>query len=119
MKIKITGKSKELFDHYLNSVLNLAAVAAMGGHIPDQKEIDDPFILGRYWYREKDGTTLDRFNLYPRSNDYFARVCEEGENFIVLHFAYRNDRAGGGSFVASLCHLLENRFYNNVSIIVE
>lgn len=119
MKIKITGKSKELFDHYLKSVLNLAAVAAMGGYIPSQREIDEPSRTGRYWYRDNDGVAIGRFNLYPMSNDYFAGVCEEGENFIVFHFAYRNDQAGGDSFVAALCNLLENRFYDNVSIIVE
>lgn len=120
MKIKITGKSPELFDHYLTAVLNLAAVAAMGGHIPSQREIEAPDELKqRYWFREKDGTTLDRFNLYPMSNDYYVNVREEGENFIVLDFWYRYDRAGGGSFFAALCDLLSVRFYDNVSIIVE
>lgn len=118
MRIKITGKSKELFDHYLTSVLNLAAVAAMGGHIPDKREIEDPQRFGRYWYREKEGA-LDRFNLYPFSNDYFAAVIDGGENYIVLHFAYRYDRAGGGSFIAALCNLLEIRFCDNVSVIAE
>ena len=119
MKIKITGKSKELFDHYLNSVLNLAAVAAMGGYIPSKRDIEMPVeLMQRYWFRERDGTTLDRFNLYPMSNDYYANVRDEGENFMVLDFAYRHDRAGG-SFVAALCGLLSVRFYDNVSIIAE
>lgn len=120
MKIKITGKSKELFDHYLTAVLNLAAVAAMGGHIPTQREIEMPDeLLQRYWVRERDGATLDRFNLYPMSNDYYANIREKGENYIVLDFWYRHDRAGGGSFVAALCNLLQIRFYGNVSIIAE
>lgn len=118
MKIKITGKGKELFEHYLTAVLNLAAVAAMGGHIPDKREIEEPQRFGRYWYREKDNA-LDRFKLYPMSNDYFANVYEEGENYIVLHFHCRKDIAAGGSFVAALCNLLEIRFYNNVSIVAE
>jgi hypothetical protein len=119
MKIKITGKSQELFEHYLTTVLNLAAVAAMGGYIPDKREIEEPQRFGRYWYREKEGATLDRFNLYPMSNDYFANVREEGENYIVLDFSYRYDRAGGGFFDAALCNLLQIRFYDNVSIIAE
>ncbi len=118
MKIKITGKSKDLFDHYLKSVLNIAAVAAMGGHIPDQREIEYPRARGRYWYRDSEGMT-NRFNLYPMSNDYYANVREEGENFIILEFWYRYDRAGVNSFVAALCNLLSIRFYDNVSIIVE
>jgi hypothetical protein len=119
MKIKITGKSQELFEHYLAAVLNLAAVAAMGGYIPTQNDIERPDIFGRYWYREKEGATLDRFNLYPMSNDYFANVRDEGVNYIIIDFWYRHDRAGGGSFVAALCNLLEISFYNNVSIIAE
>ncbi len=119
MKIKITGKSQELFEHYLTAVLNFAAVSAMGGHIPDKREIEEPHRFGRYWYREKEGATLDRFNLYPLSNDYFANVTEQGENYIVLDFWYRHDRSGGGSFVAALCNLLQIRFFDNVSIIVE
>lgn len=129
MKIKIAGKSPELFDHYLKSVLNLAAVAAMGGRIPSQRDIEMPDELKQsnvisntspsYWFREKDGTTLDCFNLYPMSNDYYANVRDEGENFIVLDFWCRYDMAGGGSFVRALCGLLSVRFYDNVSIIVE
>ena len=120
MKIKITGKSKELFDHYLNSVLNLAAVAVMGGYIPTQRDIEMPVeLLQRYWVRERDGTTLDRFNLYPMSNDYYANVRDESENFIVLDFWYRHDRAGGGSFVAALCNMLSVCFCDNVSIVAE
>ena len=87
MKIKITGKSPELFEHYLTAVLNLAAVAAMGGHIPDKREIEDPQRFGRYWYREKEGATLDRFNLYPFSNDYFAAVIDEAK--IILYSILR------------------------------
>jgi|688.fasta_scaffold772913_1 hypothetical protein len=119
MKIKITGKSQELFEHYLTAVLNFAAVAAMGGHIPTQRDIEKPDIFGRYWYREKEGATLDRFNIYPLSNDYFANVTEQGENYIVLDFWYRHDRSSGGSFVAALCNLLVIRFFDNVSIIAE
>jgi hypothetical protein len=40
MKIKITGKSPELFEHYLTAVLNLAAVAAMGGNNPRNRDFD-------------------------------------------------------------------------------
>jgi hypothetical protein len=119
MKIKITGKSQELFEHYLAAVLNLAAVAAMGGYIPDKREINEPSRTGRYWYRDNDGVGIGRFNLFPMSNDYYANIREEGENYIVLDFWYRHDRAGGASFVAALCNLLENRFYGNVSIIAE
>jgi hypothetical protein len=119
MKIKITGKSPELFEHYLTAVLNLAAVAAMGGHIPTQREINESSRIGRYWYRDNDGVAIGRFNLYPMSNDYYANIREEGENYIVLDFWYRYDRAGGGSFVAALCNFLEIRFFDNVSIIAE
>jgi hypothetical protein len=108
MKIKITGKNKELFDHYLKSVLNIACIAAMGGNLPTNLEIESPMGRGRYWFREE-----NRFHLYPMSNDYWANIRQEGENFIVLEFSYRYDK--DNAFSDALCNLLAARFRGEVT----
>jgi hypothetical protein len=116
MQVKITGKTPQLFNHYLAAVLNTACVVVMGGHIPSQREIDEPEIFKRYWFRDKDGA--NRFNLYPLSNDYYANVRDEGENFIVLQFSYRHDTEGD-ALCNALANLLAARFRENVEIITE
>ena len=115
MKLKIEGKSKELFDHYLTSVLNTASVVVMGGHIPNQIEVEQPERHGRYWFRET-GDGSNKFNLYPMSNNYWAFITDEGDNIITLEFRYRYD-TGDDAFSNALVHLLSIRFRDAVTIL--
>lgn len=115
MLLKISGKNQELFDHFLTSIMNLACVAAMGGNIPNKDEIQTPRERGRYWFHEKENGS-NRFHLYPMSNDYWANVKEEGENFMVVEFRYRYDREGS-AFADALTQLLAVRFRDNATII--
>ena len=115
MQIKITGKNKELFESTLTSVLNISAVVAMGGYIPEDHDIENAQQSGRYWARETEGG-VNRFNLYPRSNSYFANIRDKGDNYIVLEFSYRYDRAAGG-LTDALQHLIVARFRDDVTIL--
>ena len=114
MPIKITGRNKELFDKNLAAVLNVACVVAMSGSIPNKREIEEPERWGKYWIREKDGT--NRFQLYPASNDYWANIKDEGENFIVIEFSYRYDR-NGNAFSDALTQLIAVRFRDDVVVL--
>lgn len=89
MLIKITGQTPELFNENLTAVLNIASVIAMRGYIPSETDQANPQGAGRYWYRE---AGAPRYQLFPSSNDYWANVRHEGENYIVLEFSYRYDR---------------------------
>lgn len=109
MTIKITGRNAELFQENLTAVLNIACVVAGHGNIPTEQDIQDPGRSGRYWYRETDHGA-NRFQLYPTSNDWWANIRGEGENFIVLEFQYRYDRHG---VAEALTNLLLIRFANS------
>ena len=89
MKIKITGRNEELFKAQLKDILNVATVVAGTGTIPDEYDIDEAERLGRYWVREE-----NRFNILGSSNNNWANIREEGENYIVIEFSTRYDRMG-------------------------
>jgi len=90
MKLKISGKNKELFKENLNSFLNVATMICLRGHIPTQYDIDNADRLGRWWYREDSGG-CDRYQLFGLANNDWLNVKEEGENFIIAEFNFRYD----------------------------
>lgn len=109
MKIKITGRNAELFNHNLTAVLNIACVVAGRGAIPTDYDRENQ-NGGRYWLREKEP---NRFQLLPLGNDFWANIRDEGENFIVLEFSYRYDRTQWFSELFPL--LLLSMFNDDVS----
>jgi len=108
MKLKITGRSPEIFNETLIGVLNIACVVAGWGRIPTDHDIET--ASGRYWQRETDNA---RFQLLPIGNDYWANIREEGESYIVIEFSYRYDRTG---ICVALSNLILLRFPENVTI---
>lgn len=101
--IRVEAKDTEMLKEYLYSILNIAIVISLGGRIPDERDIANAKGSGFFWFR--DG---DRYCLAPHSNNYWAFVREEGENFIVLEFAYRYDK--NNEFADTLTKLLAIRF---------
>lgn len=114
MLLKISAKTPEMFSDYLENIMNAACVICMGGYIPNEAERSAPQRRGRFWFRVKvPGSNC--FHLYPVSNDYWANVQEEGEDFIVLRFRYRYDK--GEAFANALTHLIAERFHYCAEII--
>jgi len=110
MQIKITGRTPELFNQFLKSVLNIATVVAQYGYLPTRDDISDPERTGRYWFREGDS-----FRIASISNNMFCSIREEGENYMVLEFSYRYDK--DGIFANALTNLLAARFRDEVEVL--
>ena len=106
MKIRITGQDKGFFDDNLTAVLNIACLVAMGGSPVES--------IGFEWHKETENG-VNRFNLSPKSNDWFANIKEEGPLHIVIQFDYRYSLLG--KIEDALCHLLAVRFKRTVTIL--
>jgi hypothetical protein len=87
MNIKITGRNKELFQENLKNILNVATVVAGTGTIPDEYDIENAETRGRYFVREK-----KKFTILGSSNNNWAHILEEGENYIIIDFLTRYEK---------------------------
>lgn len=114
MLLKISANTPGLFPEFLENIMNAACVMCMGGYIPTDADRSEPERSGRFWFRGK-GSDVNRFHLYPVGNDYWANVQDEGDNFIVLAFRYRYDKAE--AFTNALTHLIAARFHYCAEII--
>jgi|JI10StandDraft_1071094.scaffolds.fasta_scaffold141461_4 hypothetical protein len=84
-QVKITGRNKKLFDNNLECAINLAALYARGGTMPSNYDIKNN---GRWWNLNENE---EKYDLYPRANDYKIFIRGKGENWILLEFYYRYD----------------------------
>lgn len=84
--VKITGKNKEIFNHNLNSAINVAALCAKRGVLPKEVEIQKEG--GDWWVLNEEQKV---YNLNPNSNNHQAFIREKGENHILLEFFYRSE----------------------------
>ncbi len=103
-QVKIIGRNKELFENHLEAAINLAALYARGGTMPsnyDIKEKDN----GRWWNLNENE---EKYDLYPRANDYKIFIRGKGENWILLEFFHRRDRnrEDGLSFEKTMAELI-------------
>lgn len=110
MQIKITGRTPELFNQFLKSVLNIATVVAQYGYLPTRDDISDPERTGRYWFREGES-----FRIASISNNMFCSIREESGTHMVLDFSYRYDK--DGIFANALTNLLAARFRDEVEVL--
>ena len=101
--IDILAHSAEAKVDIIRAVMNIAAVVASYGDIPDQDDIDTAPTMGRWWYR--DG---DTFELYQLANDAKAFVRGETEDTIRVEFYKRYD----GDWGRNIEHLLTTTFGN-------
>jgi hypothetical protein len=112
MDLKITGVTKERFEKNLKDILNVSAFVCLQGYIPDEQEIEEPIRSGKWWFRESEP---NRFQLVPTTNNYWANIIDEGNDFIVIRFNIRYDRDNKKS--ESLSNLISSWFSDNVEIV--
>ncbi len=83
--IKVFAKTHEIKTQILESVLNVACVAAMRGYIPTNLDKNEPQITGRYWWREG-----DKFHLYGMGNNHYEgntnRFCGPLAELLIALF---------------------------------
>jgi len=108
--IKVFAKTHEIKTQILESVLNVACVAAMRGYIPTNLDKNEPQITGRYWWREG-----DKFHLYGMGNNHWAFVRDEDETHTIIEFMYRYE-GSTNRFCGPLAELLIALFPDNTII---
>ena len=108
-RIKIEAKTQQDLDERIESVLNLANVFCTCGHLPTDFQRKPE--LGYTHIR----TSNEKYDLYPRSNDYWAFIREAGEFYVVLEFMYRRDKIGDPvmtALVGAICAAFRNTTAN-------